>query len=253
MGLTSSVGVISSSGALTEVLHNGNQPSPFMNSIKGAMNENLMEEALTRGLAGSPGKWMAGTPARIGNQGIDGLYFRTDGQGNIRSLLVAEAKYGSSGLGTTSSGQQMSERWISGTPGRSSGLYKGFADRIKTDGAIRASGLEKVGVKGIVRVPLGQGQTAEVWESGGKIKYFCSDNTVTMKEIQRQTARAAQDLAGAAERKIDFRSRLFRFSSEGNTHSIEITEWNPKTQSPMGEITKIKGPLVNSRESGNTL
>ena len=88
----------------------------------------------------------------------------------------------------------MSERWISERLARTSGLYKGFADRIKADGAIRASGLEKVSVKGIVRVPLGQGQTAKVWESGGKIKYFCSDNTVTMKEIQRQTARAAQHL-----------------------------------------------------------
>lgn len=44
-----------------------------------------------------------------GHQGIDGVYYKKDGH---PQYIIAEAKYGSSRLGNTADGKQMSNNWI---------------------------------------------------------------------------------------------------------------------------------------------
>lgn len=51
-------------------------------------------------------------PSEIGGKGIDGMYVKRNRQNNIVDVLFAESKYGSSPLGETRAGRQMSHIWI---------------------------------------------------------------------------------------------------------------------------------------------
>jgi hypothetical protein len=51
-------------------------------------------------------------PSQVGRQGIDGLYVRRDGNGQVTRVLVSEAKFGGSPLGQTQCGMQMSQGWV---------------------------------------------------------------------------------------------------------------------------------------------
>jgi flagellar biosynthesis chaperone FliJ len=51
-------------------------------------------------------------PSQIGVQGIDGLYVQRDASGVIRKVLVSESKSGTSILGQTNNGPQMSHQWV---------------------------------------------------------------------------------------------------------------------------------------------
>ena len=110
-----------------------------MNPIKGYFTESLMETFVTKGFLHETGKWVSGTPARIGNKGIDGLFFHTDRSGNIRDLLVEEAKYGSSKLGMTASGRQMSESWINPRLNQIKNIYAKLAKELSDNKVHRGS------------------------------------------------------------------------------------------------------------------
>lgn len=51
--------------------------------------------------------------ARLGRQGIDGLYVKYNENGQPQKLMVAESKYGSSSLGLTKDGWQLSIAYLS--------------------------------------------------------------------------------------------------------------------------------------------
>ncbi|GAB2023802.1 hypothetical protein RyT2_28830 [Pseudolactococcus yaeyamensis] len=88
-----------------------------------------------------------------GHQGIDGVYYKPDGN---PPYVIAEAKYGSSKLGKTNDGKQMSEDWLKGV---NSGRDK-LAEAVGLDlaeeirGAGYGSELVKVSDKGLISSKL---------------------------------------------------------------------------------------------------
>lgn len=79
------------------------------------------------------------------HKGIDGVYYRPNGN---PSHIIGEAKYGTSQLGKTLDGKQMSSTWIEGSGRLENAVGKDLADeillegyekvmvRIKTDGTV---------------------------------------------------------------------------------------------------------------------
>lgn len=69
-------------------------------------------EALVNSQLHASGGWKPITP-RNGPQGIDHVWMKFDRTGRPTGLIVGETKFGSSRLGLTKDGRQMSESWIS--------------------------------------------------------------------------------------------------------------------------------------------
>ena len=65
------------------------------------------------------------------HQGIDGVYYNPDGH---PPYIIGEAKYGSSKLGTTRDGMQMSDTWINGSDRLVNAVGKDMADDILLEG-----------------------------------------------------------------------------------------------------------------------
>lgn len=75
-----------------------------LNHMKGEIAERMMDAYL-----GQNWKKIEG---EIGRNGIDGLYFKEDKDKGVVSVLICESKYGTSKLGDTQNGKQMSKEWI---------------------------------------------------------------------------------------------------------------------------------------------
>ncbi len=67
----------------------------------------------------------------VTHQGIDGVYYNPNGQ---PPYIIGEAKYGTSKLGNTLDGKQMSDGWVNGSDRLSNAVGKGKAREIISDG-----------------------------------------------------------------------------------------------------------------------
>lgn len=65
------------------------------------------------------------------HQGIDGVYYKLNGH---PPYIIGEAKYGSSKLGSTKDGMQMSDTWINGSNRLVNAVGKDVADDILLEG-----------------------------------------------------------------------------------------------------------------------
>jgi hypothetical protein len=102
------------------------QPTLF----KGNFGEAHMNRHLSAYL-GRPEGWSALT-SRLGPQGIDGVGIRFDVSGRPVGLIVMEAKYGSSRLGTTRDGIQLGDRWVQPRVNRLGAEYRAIAESART-------------------------------------------------------------------------------------------------------------------------
>lgn len=76
------------------------------NSQREQVGEGLMEAIMKK-------QNYSRLPSKVeGNHGIDGVFVKLNKNGDIKELVIGEAKFGSSRLGKTSMGRQMSDPWI---------------------------------------------------------------------------------------------------------------------------------------------
>ena len=236
-GVTTSAYVADSTKYMAPLLHAG-PPATFwgMTAIKGAFTENVMQRALISG-AFEATSWSSVTPHRIGNQGIDGLFFRTDHNGNLRNLMVAEAKYGSSELGKTKTGLQMSRKWTSPRLQNTANNYEKLATKLQKDGA-QYTKLQPPKCAKTTNVPWKDGKTIQVWHEGDKIVY--NDPKVTPIELAQQAKRTALTLNAAASGKIEYRSTLVHVDVIDGKWVFEVQRLDPNTAMAIGKPSRIE-------------
>ena len=112
------------------------------------------------------GRWIAGTPARIGRTGIDGLFFKTDRLGYVKDMLVAEAKFGQSQLAMTRSGKQFGEAWINTRLLRTAKNYSDLGEQIRSNKLYRATSFARLKAGNrVMVVPLRSNASAHVWQT----------------------------------------------------------------------------------------
>jgi hypothetical protein len=161
-----------------------------------------------------------GRPSR---NGIDGLFMQYDSKGRPRSLMVVESKFGSSQLGMTQDGRQMSPQWIRNrleiTAEHHSRIKKlwegGRIQRSLTPPSVAAD--SKVST-----IPLAEGKYVKVWydKKSGSYVYY-SDNPLD-ESFSKQLDLQIQFMDGAAKGKIPIKSRLFNIGVDNKTGTLNV-------------------------------
>ena len=190
--------------------------------VKGVFGEEVME----RVALGSQraGKWQAITLSSR-PQGIDGLYVRMDRSGYPRALLVGEAKYGTSRLGITKDGRQLSTAWT--------------APRLLVEARryIDAGRAPAIGLKprpwqfasnpDLVRVSLPSGQSGVFWRESKSSPWVYDGPARTLENAQKAALRLGLFIEANARGKISYRTRAFRIDVTRNTISVKLQEAKP--------------------------
>lgn len=198
-------------------LHSG----PFWagNKIKGEFLERSISGLMKSGIVeADSGAWQAITPFRSGRKGIDGLFIKFNEQGLPHDILVSEAKYGSSKLGLTKDGLQMSTAWCRRRLLESSEQYARLADDLKL-GPCRWGG-RSVGGRSI-EVPQRDGGIIALRRSRDGIVIADGDSNATRAGLQKQARAIARILRAAGEGKISYRPRVIRL--EGRSGDWKMT------------------------------
>lgn len=205
---------------LLPALYGGTAADPLFSAVKGQITEGMMARAVLSGFLEGTGGWTSCTP-RLASQGLDGLFVKMNGRGRVTDLLVSEAKYGTSQLGMTKTGQQMSETWIRHRLRQASMVYGDVEDRLGAD--VRFGCRPHVGAKA-VSIPLGDGRSAIVWEDAkGKLRVY-SRHPTSHAELRRRARSVATYLQRAGDGRVEYRARLFRQKSNGDRVRFQMDE-----------------------------
>ena len=211
-------------------------------STLGLMNSDLLERSGTA--------WNNLSPHRAGRGGIDSLLVKMDKLGRPRDLMVAEAKFGSSKLGITKDGRQMSETWIKPRLARTAAQYSQLADELKTKDVFSGS----INSGHAIAIPMPDGSVSYVTKYRGRLFIQGSKNNYSALQLEKQARRIGVHIKAASEGKISFRSRLIRLSVKNNKlvlgidHLDLLSGWTIKAISfegrlPAGVSGILKGVL----------
>ena len=153
-------------------------------------------------------------------------------------MIVAEAKYGSSELGKTKTGLQMSREWTSPRLQQTATNYEKLATKLQQKGAQYTQLQPPKGAK-IINVPWKNGTTIQVWQEGNKIIYRSNGQNVTPIELAQQAKKTALTLNAAASGRFEYRSALIRVDVVDGKWVFEVQRLNPSTAKAIGNITRI--------------
>jgi hypothetical protein len=163
-------------------------------------------------------------PLKPGRTGIDGLFVQADRRGNPTGLMLGESKFGSSQLGQTTSGKQMSDDWAKARLKAVSTRYERMAALAK-DGRISQSLTPPKTSQKITELPLSNKQSARIWYDNTRGSYvYYSKEPVDVKTIARQLNKMGQYTSGAAEGKISVGKNLWRVEVKHDGSFLVTTE-----------------------------
>lgn len=191
--------------------------------LKGQVGEAIRDQTVGRYHHAS-GKWHDVLP-RWGLQGLDHVSVQLDEQGYPCNLMVDETKYGSSRLGVTSDGRQMSPKYVSK---RLTGLSKAYGRVLAQaqNGAAIAkvpSGYQKTT---ILPVPLSDSERVAFWRPSKTAgPWFYDGSAELFPRALAQLQRLSTFYQTCADGRITFPTRIFRIQpGEGRTFGVTILD-----------------------------
>ena len=208
---------------------------------KGDLGEAIAERCFIKNKLGEvvSGRWVSLTP-RNGRQGFDHFFGRVDSKGNFK-WMVCESKYGTSQLGSTLDGQQMSWNWMHVRAERLGRIYKklGEMDFSKID--MRGKPWFNLGVKRSYDVFFSDGTRACFWKD--KQGWHFDGPMNRLKEAQETATKMGVDLVSPS---CNIRGRIFRIKPIPGTNDLEISIERVKsgTNSTVIESTSKGKPIV---------
>lgn len=193
-----------------------------INIIKGNIGESVMHTLVT---SQSGGRYVR-VNAQLGStarQGIDGLYVRYNKQGAPSQILVGEAKYGSSQLGQTADGPQMSETWINKRLIQTANRFNIAANDIDSGKIQRSPTKAPAGNSSQSQIRLNNKRTVQIWKENGTWKYHCDGQDVSPAELAARLRTHAILFKNAGNGVVDVtRGRVYRINLSGNKPVIEV-------------------------------
>jgi len=223
----------------TLAMYYGVDSALAMNPMKGVFGENLLSTGVLRGVlepSGNP--WTSLTPHRVGGTGIDSLFLRTSRDGRPTSLMVGEAKYGSSRLGLTRDGRQMSGAWVRPRLAQTARDYAAAAEALRECRLLR--GAEAVSRPLVVPLPGGGYATVAIQGDHAQVRCHGSGQA-NLAVIERQLRRTADFLRAAAEGRRPYRARLLRVAPDGRRFDITVEQLDRETGKATGHFGRIRG------------
>jgi len=181
---------------------------PYINNFnkyKGNISENIMDQFFLKD------GWHRVIPS-LNNNGIDGLYLKYKNDSPV-DMIVSESKYGTSKLGNTSHGKQMSPTWIKNNI---SNLKKDFLE-IKFDPNID---IKKASDS--FDLPISGNKSVKVYRINNRL--YIKD-TKNIELVKKSINNHVKYLEGIENGNLNYRRRLFNFNFENNNNvSIKIID-----------------------------
>lgn len=186
-----------------------------MNIVRGDIAEDRVERAFF-GEAGlshtKKGAYVSVSP-RFGRQGIDHVWMRVNHEGLPNgSIILGETKYGSSTLGMTRDGGQMTTPWRLSRVRGIGGRYLLFAD--STDQIIRSKAMP-IGCRHHMDVYFSETRKVTIWKSDGSY-YTDAGDTLTDGQLRMRARTYGEYFQSAGAGRIRSRNFLFRISQQDN-------------------------------------
>ena len=205
-------------------VHSG---SPLgLNLVKGAILESSIPGILQSRILEPYGhQWAAITPHRSGPAGIDALFVRYNKFGSPNGLMVAEAKFGSSQLGWTHDGRQMSSSWVRPRLIKTAQMYRNVADALDEHNIVRGA---RPSLPQVV-IPMKGGALATFSLDYDKMYLDVRNGNASPASVQRQARRLEKYVLGAGEGRIPYRPRLFKLTHQGEVWAWGMEKLDPST------------------------
>ena len=183
----------------------------------GNIGETLAAQNVLATQLRNSGNWIALSP-RVGRQGLDHIFIKTDSNGNPRGLIVGESKYGNSQLGMTKDGIQMGSRWTSKRLIAMGNRYTKLSSVTKIEKA------PWIGSHQEMKVVLKSGKEVAFWRQGTHDSWKFSGTEQELAEAQKQAFVYGEYLKAAGEGTITYRSRIFQIKQNGDDIIITIKD-----------------------------
>lgn len=190
------------------------------NHANGEIAELITGEVYEKALGTNSG-WEQVTP-KMGRQGIDGIFVKYDENGRPKGLIVTETKYGSSTLGNTRDGKQMSDQWTAKRLRALSKRYHEVASKKIKYGPLPSE--ETVRHK--INIKLKNGEVGVFWRRNTSDEWHYDGPNGSIEEAKLKAADTGDYLEAAGNGKISYRKRIFRIKINENKISITITDPN---------------------------
>jgi len=202
--------------------------------LRGDVGESFANRVALQTILKGGGGWENVTP-RIGRQGIDHILIRFDANGNPRSLMIAETKYGGAQLGITSDGRQMSPEWIKKRLHVVAQRYQRIADlKQVVGGKIPISGRKPTYN---IEITLSTGQKVVFWKMKDSDAWLYDGPDDALLHAQTQAKRISTFLEAAATGKMTYRSKIFRIKLEGDILHVAVGDASKMSASGKYPIT----------------
>ncbi len=214
------------------------------NFLKGDVGEQVRDLIVDRYHHHS-GRWINISP-RLGPQGLDGVSVQLDSNGRVRKLMVDEAKFGSSKLSRTKSGDiQMGDKWCSD---RLRGLANRY-DRIRSQAQsdLRSAkpppGLSS---KRQIPVPVSASESVVFWRPVSAPNSWCYYGSIeSLPKAIDQLKEMSKISRACADGKIEFPKRIFHVNFVGDTLKVNILDAK-RVDAVDGSLRKL--PLIAELE-----
>lgn len=180
--------------------------------VRGSVGERHMHTYISRNLRTEWG--VRHVPIELGRQGIDGVYVRYGPDGYPNSLVVSEAKFGSSQLGITKDGVQLSKEWTSRRLAKISDNYQKIADQVLEKKVIISPIPDTLRVHRL-QVQMPDGRAAVFWKRPSEFEWKFAGKASMLDEAGLQYQKMASLFNRASLGKIDYPKYLFKVQLRG--------------------------------------
>ena len=192
------------------------------NILKGNFGEAHMNRFLAKHFAQTSG-WSP-LQARLGPQGIDGLYLRYDPTGRPTGLIVSEAKYGSSQLRKTADGIQMGKTWRTNRLAAMGDNYRSISSAIRTNTIKLAGPGGSVGRQRLqINLP-GSGKAAVFTRASSNHPWEFVGPRRMLPEAGEQAHRIGHYLNQASRGEVAYESAVYRVQIRDGALHVRIKD-----------------------------
>ncbi len=192
------------------------------NLLKGGFGEEHMNRHLVKHFA-KTGGWSP-LQARLGSQGIDGLYLKYDASGQPTGLIVSEAKYGSSRLKPTADGIQMGKTWRAARLDGMGKNYRSIAESIRAGKMTVAGPGGSVGKQRLqINLP-GSGKAAVFTRAAANKPWEFVGPRRLLNEAGPQAERIGRYLQQASRGEVAYDSALYQIKLKDGTLHVTIKD-----------------------------
>lgn len=188
--------------------------------VRGSFGESHMHRYLAQYLKE---KNLRHVPVRLGRQGIDGIYVKYMPDGTPNSLIVSEAKYGSSSLKMTKTGIQLGKTWSNVRLEKIGNEYLQIAKTINNKNMVVGKIPQQIETHRL-QVNLPNGKAAVCWRAGSNDPWKFAGPEKLLESAGIQYQKMSTFFYQAARGDIPYERILYRIKIKDNILNVTVKD-----------------------------